>query len=374
MKIVIPKETIDKEKRAAIVPQTIKKLVSLLKCDVEIEKDLGKNCYIDDEEYIQAGAKVNSDRKNMISSADIVLRIRKPPIDEILIMKKGSIHISFLDPFNEKEIINAFEKAKVSAFSLEMMPRTTLAQKMDTLSSQANLAGYISVIIGAEKLQKILPMMTTPSGTITPSRVFIIGVGVAGLQAIATARRLGARVEAFDTREVVEEQVKSLGAKFLKIDLGKTDQTKQGYAKALTEEQLKKQKESMTKTCSNADIIITTAQVFGRKAPMIIDKQMINKMKKGTVIIDMAVENGGNVEGSKIDEIVEENGVRIIGLSNLPSEVSQNASEMFSSNLYNFLDHFWDKEKNIFSINQNDEIIKGCLITHNGALVNEKLK
>jgi NAD(P) transhydrogenase subunit alpha len=310
----------------------------------------------------------------MLQTADIVLRLRKPPMDEIPLMKKGCIHISYLDPFNERELVDRMAKAGISAVSLEMLPRTTLAQKMDVLSSQANLAGYVSVIIGTEQLDKVLPMMTTPAGTIKPARVFIIGVGVAGLQAIATARRLGARVEAFDTRPVVEEQVKSLGAKFVKIDLGETGQTKDGYAKELTPEQVQKQKEGMAKACAQADIVITTAQLFGRPAPRIVDNAIINQMQPGSVIIDMAVETGGNVEGSEVDKIVEINGVKIVGLGNLPGRVAATASQVYSANLGNFVDHFWDKQAKTFCLNLEDEIIKGCLITHAGEIVNEMYK
>jgi NAD(P) transhydrogenase subunit alpha len=255
-----------------------------------------------------------------------------------------------------------------------MLPRTTRAQKMDVLSSQANLAGYAMVIIAAQRLKKILPMMVTPAGTISPSRVFVIGAGVAGLQAIATARRLGAIVEAFDTREVVEEQVQSLGAKFVKIALGETGQTKDGYAKALTPEQLEKQRMGIARVCANSDIVITTAQVPGRKAPRIITAEMIKGMNPGSVIVDMAVASGGNVEGSEIDKEVEIEGVRVIGIKNLPSLVASHASQMYSANMYNFFHEFWDAENKVFTLNQDDDIIAGCLITDKGELVNEKIK
>ncbi len=255
-----------------------------------------------------------------------------------------------------------------------MLPRTTVAQKMDVLSSQANLGGYMAVIQAAEEMDKILPMMTTPAGTIKPGRVFIIGVGVAGLQAIATARRLGARVEAFDTRPVVEDQVKSLGAKFVKIDLGETGQTKDGYATQLTPEQIRKQKEGMAKACAQADIVITTAQLFGRPAPRIVDAGMIAQMQPGSVIVDMAVETGGNVEGSEVDKVTEVNGVKIIGFANLPGRVATTASQMYSSNLANFIDHFWDREAKQFNLNLEDELIKGSLMTYEGEIFSETYK
>jgi NAD(P) transhydrogenase subunit alpha len=305
----------------------------------------------------------------------MVLRVRKPSADEVRQLKKGSLHISFLDPFNERDLVNTLSSQGISAISMEMVPRTTLAQKMDALSSQANLAGYVMVILAAERSNKIFPMLMTPAGTITPARVFIIGAGVAGLQAIATAKRLGARVEAFDTRPVVKEQVQSLGAKFVEIDLGETGQTKDGYAKALTPEQLDKQRQGMAKVCSQSDVVITTAQLFGRKAPVVVTKDMIAQMKAGSIVVDLAVESGGNVEGSKVnEEIITSNGVRIIGLGNLPSRVAVHASQMYSSNLANLIEHFWDKEQKTFKLNQDDEIIKGCLITHQGQIVNEQIK
>lgn len=373
MKIAVMKETHEGEKRVALIPPTVDKLVKL-GAEVEIESSLGLTCRYEDAEYEKAGAKINASREDMLKSADIVLRLRKPPIEEIELMKQGCLHVSYLDPFNETELVDKMAEAGISAVSLEMLPRTTLAQKMDVLSSQANLGGYVSVVLAAEQLDKVLPMMTTPAGTIKPSRVFIIGVGVAGLQAIATARRLGARVEAFDTRPVVEEQVKSLGAKFVKIDLGETGQTKDGYAKELTPEQVQKQKDGMAKACVLADIVITTAQLFGRPAPRIVDQAMIEQMQPGSVIIDMAVESGGNVEGSEVDKVIESSGVKIVGLGNLPGRVAMTASQMYSANLGNFVDHFWDKESKTFNLNLEDEIMSGCLITHNNEIVNEMYK
>ena len=373
MKIAVMKEIHPGETRVAMIPPTAAKLVKL-GAELEIEQGLGRSCRYEDAAYTEAGAKIGTSREDMLRTADIILRLRKPPMEEIELMRRGCIHISYLDPFNEVELVDAMMAAGISTISLEMIPRTTVAQKMDVLSSQANLGGYVSVIVGAEQLDKILPMMTTPAGTIKPARVFIIGVGVAGLQAIATARRLGARVNAFDTRPVVEEQVKSLGAKFVKVDLGETGQTKDGYAKALTPEQMAKQKEAMAKACAASDIVITTAQLFGRPAPRIVDRPMISDMAPGSVIVDMAVETGGNVEGSEVDKIVEIDGVKVVGLGNLPGRVAMTASQMYSSNLGNFVDHFWDREKKNFDLNLEDEIIKGALITHNGALFSEMYK
>ena len=372
MNIAVPREVHPGEVRVALIPEHVARLVKA-GADVAIESGLGQTLRIADKKYTEAGASVIANHNQLIQSADVVLRIRKPLAEEVARMKPACIYISLLDPFNERELIDMFVTKNISAISMEMIPRITRAQKMDVLSSQANLAGYVAVILAAERLDKILPMMMTPAGTISPARVFIIGVGVAGLQAIATAKRLGARVEAFDTRPVVEEQVKSLGARFVKIDLGETGQTKDGYAKALTEEQLQKQREGMAKVCALSDIVITTAQLFGRKAPVIVTEDMVRGMSKGSLIVDLAVEGGGNVAGSQIDREIDVDGVRIIGLGNLPGRVTVHASQMFSSNLYNLVEEFWNAEEKRFDLNLEDEIVKGCLITHRGEIVNEMI-
>ena len=373
MKIAIPKEIFPGERRVPMIPADVEKLVKK-GAEVEIEAGMGEPSGHADEDYRKGGAAVSTDRRKLLAGADLVLRLRKPPGEEIAFLKEGAVHISYLDPFNEKELIEKFVEAGTSAISMEMIPRTTKAQKMDALSSQASLAGYVAVVEAMKQSGKIFPMMMTPAGTIQPSKVFIIGAGVAGLQAIATAKRMGAKVEAFDTRPVVEEQVQSLGAKFIKVDLGETGQTKDGYAKALTEEQLKKQQDVMAKHCAMADVVITTAKLFGRKAPIIITKEMVKNMKKGSVIVDLAVDSGGNVEGSRVDETVNIDGVHIIGLENFPGQVPVHASQMYSSNLYNFIDEFWDKETKTFRLDREDEIINGCLITHNHEIVNAMLK
>jgi len=356
-----------------MVPTIAAKLVKL-GAEVEVESGVGNSIYATDDDFKNAGATISTDRAASLSSADMVLRLRKPPEDEIATLKKGSVHVSYLDPFNDRNTLEKLAAAGVSAICMEMIPRSTLAQKMDALSSQANLAGYTSVIVAADNLDRIFPMMMTPSGTIPPAKVFVIGVGVAGLQAIATAKRLGARVEAFDTRPVVEEQVQSLGAKFVKIDLGETGQTAQGYAMQLTEEQLRKQREVMAKHCAQSDVVITTAQVFGRKAPVIVTAGMVKGMKPGSLLVDLAVETGGNVEGSKVDEIVDVGGVKIVGLGNMPGRVCVPASEMYANNLANLVEHFWDKEAKAFRIDPADEIQKGCLLTHEGAIIHESFK
>lgn len=373
MRIAVMQENHPGEHRVPLIPVTAEKLVKL-GAELVIESGLGQNCRFEDADYEKVGAAVAASRRELLQSADMVLRLRKPPADEIELMKKGCIHVSYLDPFNEAELVELLRRENISAISLEMIPRSTVAQKMDVLSSQANIAGYATVILAAEHLDKIFPMMTTPAGTIKPARVFIIGVGVAGLQAIATARRLGAVVEAFDTRPVVEEQVKSLGAKFVKIDLGETGQTKDGYAKALTPEQLALQKEGMAQACARADVVITTAQLFGRRAPRLLDQKMLAGMRPGSVVIDMAVESGGNVEGSELDKVTEISGVRVLGFGNLPGRFAETASQMYSANIGSFVEHFWDKQAKVFRLNRNDEIIKGALITCEGEIVSEMYK
>lgn len=373
MLIGVPKETLAGELRAPLTPASVKKLVKL-GLEVVVEASTGDAAGFPDAAYEEAGARIETDRKALLGAADMVLRIRRPSDEDVAALKSGALHASLLDPFNERGLIDKLAAQGVTAISMEMVPRSTRAQKMDVLSSQANLAGYVTVMLAARQINKIFPMMMTPAGTISPARVFIIGAGVAGLQAIATAKRLGARVDAFDTRPVVAEQVQSLGAKFLEIDLGDTGQTDQGYARELTPEQLEKQREGMKAAIAQADVVITTAQVFGRPAPRIVGADMVAGMRPGSVIVDMAVETGGNVEGSKVGEVVDVNGVKIIGLGNLPSEVAQNASEMFSANLFNLVDEFWDSEGQSFGLDLEDDILKSCVITHGGAIVNETIK
>ncbi len=370
--IGIPKEMDSLETRATLTPSCVEKLVKK-GASVQIETKMGEIAGFPDEAYIAAGASIIVDRKELLSHADLVARIRKPSLEDVALLKQGAIHISFLDPFRENELIESLAKQSVSAISLEMIPRVTRAQKMDVLSSQASLAGYVAVILAAERLPKIFPLMMTPAGTISPARVFIIGAGVAGLQAIATAKRLGARVEAFDTRPVVEEQVLSLGAKFVKVDMGSTGETTGGYAQALTEEQLTKQREVMAAHCAASDVVITTAQVFGKKAPTLITKDMIAGMAPGSVIVDLAVESGGNVEGIVFnEEVVQENGVRLIGLANLPGRVPKDASAMLSSNITALIEEYWNAEAKQFLF-KDDEILKGCLITHEGKRCQAKI-
>ena len=373
MRIFVPKELHPTERRVPLLPGGAAKLAKI-GAKIEVEQGLGSALYYGDSEYENAGAKISTDRVRSLTGADIVLRLRKPPLDEIALLKKGCLHASFLDPFNERELVLRLAAAEVTAVSMEMIPRTAVAQKMDVLSSQANLSGYVAVIIAAGHASRIFPMLITPAGTIKPLRIFVIGVGVAGLQAIATARRLGAAVEAFDTRPVVEEQVKSLGAKFVKVDLGETGETSGGYAKALTPDQLLKQREVMAQHVAQADVVITAAQVFGKKAPVILTTEMVKQMRPGSLIVDTAIETGGNVECSCYDEEIEVDGVRVIAFANLPGRVAANASEMYSNNLSAFVEHFWDKGAQEFRLDLTNEILRACVITRAGEICSEMIR
>lgn len=357
------------EMRAALTPTTATALRTL-GLQLAAPAGLGRGSLYPDADYAAAGVELVNDPAAAMAAADLVLRVRKPPAADVARMKRGAVHVSFLDPFNEPALLEAFAAAGVSAVSLEMIPRTTLAQKMDALSSQASLAGYAAVVQAAARLRLALPMMMTPAGTILPARVFVIGAGVAGLQAIATAKRLGARVEAFDTRPVVEEQVRSLGAKFVKIDVGETGQTSGGYAQALTPEQIARQQAGMAKICAQSDVVIATAKVFGRKAPRLLTAAMLEGMRSGSVVVDLAVDTGGNVEGSRAGEnVVTPRGVTIIGDSCLEATVAHHATQVLAANFAAWVTHFWDTKAKTLRLDRGDEILKGCLITHEGAVV-----
>ena len=373
MRIGAPKEAWPGELRAALTPAGVKKLKAL-GFDVAVQEGIGAAAGYLDADYAAAGAEMQPDAAQLLKAADVVLRVRKPAAEDAARLQSGAVQVSFLDPFKERELVAALAAQGVTAVSMEMIPRTTKAQKMDALSSQASLAGYVAAILAANHSRKIFPMMMTPAGTIAPSRVFVIGAGVAGLQAIATAKRLGARVEAFDTRPVVAEQVRSLGAKFVEIELGEIGQTEQGYAKELTLEQLELQKEGQKKVIAQSDVVITTAQVFGRPAPRIVTRDMLAGMAPGSVVVDMAVESGGNVEGSVEGEVVDLRGVKVVGLGNLPSEVCRHASDLYSANLVSLLDEFWNAEAGVLNMDPENEIAAGCVLTRGGAVVHPAVK
>lgn len=383
MLLFVPNELESIERRTALTPATVRKL-KVLGIEVRIEAGLGESSDFPDALYLAEGAE-KSGREEGLKSADMVFCVNPLGPDEVRMMKRGAMLMGFLEPFHvhlgageapvetpSKARIDAMLEARVTGVSVEMMPRTTLAQKMDAISSQANLAGYVAVVLAAERLNKIFPMMMTPSGTISPAKVFVIGVGVAGLQAIATAKRLGARVTAFDTREEALEQAESLGAKALRIDLGETGATDQGYAKELTAEQLEKQGAAQGKVCADSDVVICTAKLFGRKAPLLVKADVVKSMSHGSIVVDLAAETGGNVEGVVAgEEVVTENGVRIIGHAKLENFVPRDASGMFANNLANFVEHFWDKEASAFKFDEEDPILKGAVLTRDGKFVNE---
>jgi len=371
MNIFFPKEP-EFETRVSLTLESAKKFLDK-GLNILIEKSYAEHLGISDKEFEDVGVKIYN-RNEGFASAEIVCSVRNLIEDELDKITQKTLLVSFLDPFNEKSLVKKIKDKNISAISMELVPRITRAQKMDALSSQANLAGYSAVIIASQELQKALPMMMTAAGTISPSKVFVIGVGVAGLQAIATAKRLGAKVEAFDTRPVVEEQVKSLGARFVKIDIGETGETEQGYAKELTPEQIEMQREGMKKVCASSDIVITTAQVFGRPAPTLVTSEMVAAMKQGSVIIDMAVGTGGNVEGSVPNETIDLNGVKIVGNTNLPGELPYHSSQVYSSNIFNLIDEFWNEEEKQLNLDITDEILSICLVSHEKEYINKTIK
>lgn len=371
MKLAVPKETKLKENRVALTPDVVKDLVKKgFECMVEA--GAGLNSYFSDEAYQAAGATIISDKKKLYSDADVVLKVNAPLADEIASMKKEAILISFLWAATNPDTVDACSKAGISAFSMDAVPRISRAQKMDALSSQANLAGYKAVLMCANTIGKILPMMTTAAGTIRPSKVVIFGAGVAGLQAIATAKRLGAVVEVTDIRPETKEQVESLGGKFIQVKGDASIKIEGGYVKGVSEEFLKMQQELVAKHVKEADIVITTALIPGKKAPLLVTEEMVKSMRFGSVILDMAVEQGGNVVGSELNQTIVKNGVTIIGESNIPSLLPMNASDLYAKNIQTLLLHLADKDK--FKWEMEEEITKGSLIVHNGNVVHPSVK
>ncbi|MBC3765670.1 NAD(P) transhydrogenase subunit alpha [Neptunicella marina] len=370
-RLVFVKETVAHERRCALVPEQIKAYLAA-GADVWCETGLGQSLNIDDETYIKAGAQIASSRDQLLAKADVVCSVQRLPQEDLSLTKTGAVLVSFLDPFNHPDYLQQLCQANLTGMSMEMIPRISRCQKMDALSSQASLAGYVMVLKAASQLPRVLPMMMTPAGTLKPAKVFVIGAGVAGLQAIATAKRLGVTVTAFDTRAVVAEQVQSLGAKFLSIDLGETGQTEQGYARQLTPQQMQKQQQGQADCIADSDIVITTAQLFGRKPPRLIDDATIARMKPGSVIVDMAAESGGNVEGSIAGEVVYKHGVSLIGSGNWASDVARDASQMYAANLFHLLSDCFDLQQPL-SLNFEDEVVRAAVITHQGAIVNEAI-
>ena len=369
MKVGIPRERADGECRVALVPESVKKLVGS-GAAVVVERGAGEGSFASDEQYTQAGATLGS--ADEAFGADIVVKVAKPTADEITKLQPGAVLITTLQPLTNHDLVKALAERKVTSLSMDSIPRVTRAQPMDSLSSQSNIAGYKAVLNAAAALPRFFPMLTTAAGTVTPARVFVIGAGVAGLQAIATARRLGAVVEAFDTRPVVKEQVQSLGAKFIEIDLGQSGEGTGGYARELTPEEQQKQRELMAERVAAADVVITTALVPGRKAPILITADVIRRMRPGSVIIDLAAEMGGNAELTKPGEVNVVNGVRIDGTLNLPSTVSAHASQLYSRNIASLLALVLKDGK--LDLDPSDEIVKGAVITQGGEVVHGPTK
>jgi NAD(P) transhydrogenase subunit alpha len=368
--IGVPAESPD-EPRIGLSPETAKKLVKL-GAKVSIRSGAGLRSHFSDEEFRAAGAEIVATDEGAVKAADIVLMVRRPSLELVNFMKQGAMLIAMLDPYSDVDGLRVLAKTGASLFAMELMPRISRAQSMDVLSSQANLAGYKAVVDAAAAFDRALPMMMTAAGTVPAARVFVMGAGVAGLQAIATARRLGAIVTATDVRPAVKEQVTSLGAKFIAVedDEFKQAETAAGYAKEMSEDYKKKQAALVAEHVKSQDIVITTALIPGRPAPKLLTKTMIESMRPGSIIVDLAVEYGGNAELAKAGEVVEHNGIRIMGKLNLPGAIPVNASSLYARNLFAFIEPIIDKKTGALAVNWGDELIKGTLIARDGAIVN----
>ena len=378
MKISIPKERRAHERRVAATPDTVKRLVGQ-GLEVVVESGAGEGTAFPDDAYRAAGATIAGSAREALGAGDIVLKVQRPlregGVDELGAMKRGAVLIGLLQPLQQPEDVKAYAAAGVTSFAMELVPRITRAQAMDVLSSQSNLAGYKAVIDAADEFGRAMPMMMTAAGTVAPARVLVMGAGVAGLQAIATARRLGAVVSATDVRFAAKEQVESLGASFLVVDIEamKAMETAGGYAKEMGEDFARRQREHVTEALKKTDIVICTALIPGRKAPILITREMVGVMRPGSIIIDLAVEQGGNCEGARFGEtVVTENGVRIVGHANVPSRIAVDASQLYSRNLLSFLALIVDKEKQL-KIDTADEIVKATLVTKDGAVVHPQM-
>ncbi|WP_421782491.1 Re/Si-specific NAD(P)(+) transhydrogenase subunit alpha [Kiloniella litopenaei] len=378
MKIAIPKERRPNETRVAASPETVKKLVAL-GCDVFVEKGAGAAASFTDTAYKDAGATIGKDATTTYKDAKAVLKVLKPIAggkdDELKAMPKGTVVVSIADPYRSEKELDAYAKAGLTVFAMDFVPRITRAQSMDVLSSQSNLAGYKSVLDGAAVFNRAFPMMMTAAGTVAPAKVFVMGAGVAGLQAIATARRLGAVVSATDVRPASKEQVESLGAKFVAVedDEFKQAETAGGYAKEMSDAYKAKQAALIAETIAKVDMVITTALIPGRPAPVLVTAEMVKSMKPGSVIVDLAVETGGNCELSVAGKVVEKDGVSIVGYHNVPGRLATDASSLYAKNVVNFFELMFDKEAKDLKIDWDDEIIKGTCITHEGSIVHPAL-
>lgn len=375
MKIAIVKETEELENRVAATPETVKKFISL-GFSVNIENDAGIKSFFSNDEYKEAGANIISDLNDLISTADIVLKVNTvhkdgKGADNIKLYNKGTKIIGFLKPLQNQKIIKDLANNNIDAFSVELIPRISRAQSMDALSSQSNLAGYKAVVNSVAEFSKAIPMMMTAAGTIAPAKILILGAGVAGLQAIATARRLGAIVSAFDVRLAAKEQVESLGAKFVEVAIENDEsdnETEGGYAKEMSEEYKTKQKELLHQTIKNQDIVITTALIPGKEAPELITSKMVKDMKSGSIIVDLAAESGGNCKLTQLNQTIIKDNIKIMGYANFPSQLAQDASSLYAKNLLNFVQLMVKDSK--IEINWEDEILKKSCVSYNGKFQN----
>lgn len=374
MKLGIPKETAANEPRVAASPDTVKKLIGL-GFEVLVETGAGDGAHVLDGQFEEAGAKIVASAKEALGDADVVFKVARPSAEEVGLMKKGALLAAILAPHADKGFAQNYADAGVDAFAMEFMPRITRAQSMDVLSSQSNLAGYKAVIDAAAEYDRAMPMMMTAAGTVAPARVLIMGVGVAGLQAIATAKRLGAIVSATDVRPATKEQVESLGGNFIMVESEETAdaETSGGYAKEMSEDYQKAQAALIAETIKKQDIVICTALIPGRAAPVLVSEEMVATMKPGSIIVDLAVEQGGNCPLSKPGEIVEVGGVRILGHLNVPGRLAADASQLYAKNLFNFIEPLVDTESGELKVDWEDEIITGTALTRDGTIVHPQL-
>ncbi len=378
MIIGVPKETFPGERRVALIPNDVPALVKA-GAEVLVQAEAGLSAGYRDSDYTEKGAKIVASRDEVFQKAEVILQVRtlganpEKGMDDMKRLREGQVVIGFMEPLTAPEPLQELAKQKVIAFALELIPRITRAQSMDVLSSQATVAGYKAALLAADTLPRMFPMMMTAAGTILAAKVFVVGAGVAGLQAIATARRLGANVQAYDIRPAVKEQVQSLGAKFVELELETAEaEDKGGYAKAMDEEFYRKQREMMTRVVAESDVVITTAAVPGKKAPILVTEEMIKGMKEGSVIVDLAAERGGNCELTKPGETIQKHGVTIIGAVNLPATIPYHASQMYSKNITNFLKLMIQDGK--LNVDVDDEIIKETMVTRDGQIVNARVK
>ena len=370
MRIAVRREGVAGERRVSIVPESVKRLAAK-KIDASVEAGAGAAAFASDEEYRAAGARIDPTLDALLADADAVVQIRPPRLDEVARLKEGSALVSLLFPLVEHDLVRALAARKVTAIAVDMIPRTTVAQMMDVLSSQATAAGYEAVLMAAGALPKFFPMLMTAAGTIAPARVLVLGAGVAGLQAIGTARRLGAVVEAFDVRKAVKEQVESLGAKFVEVET-EDAATAGGYARELSDDSKRRQAEAIARHVAKADVVVCTALIPGRRAPVLVSGEMVASMKAGSVIVDLAAEQQGNCELTKAGQTVVERGVTIIGVTDLTSRMCAHASQMYSRNMEKLL--FYITKDGAWKLDFKDEIVAGSVITHGGEIVHPKVK